>query len=297
MAKDVCKNNTMGQKRRNNYNYKRFGNFLWDIMGKYLNVPVYELLGGLVRERIRVYASAEMSKGRDDLINEALSYKDSGFTAIKIRIGNEDIFNDIETVTAVRNAIGRDTNLMVDACQSYVDSSWSFNAALHVARQLEECDLYWLEEPLDPDNIEDYARLAAAVDIPIAGGENEGTKYGFKELITRRAVDIPQPDAIRCGGILESKKIAALAQAYKMNIAPHIFTSGVSLMANMHFIASTPNVLVMEYDRTLNPLRDKLLVEPLKYENGYVYVNKNIPGLGVNLTDDIIKKYSKGCSW
>lgn len=263
---------------------------LWDIIGKVLNRPVYELLGGVCRDKIRVYASAGMSNTEDELIDEILKYQEAGYTAMKMRIG-ADPKGDVEAVRRVKEALGRKTDLAVDAGMCYVDASWGYNTALRVARQLEPCDLLWIEEPLTNDDIDGYARLAAEVDTPIAAGENEYTKYGFKELITRRAVDIVQPDCTRSGGMMESKKIAAIADAFHMRIAPHIFTSGVSLMANLHLIVSTPNTLIMEYDRTINPLRDELLVEPLRFEDGYVHYPKGIPGLGVQLTDELMEKF------
>lgn len=263
---------------------------LWDIIGKDLNRPVYELLGGKCRDRIKVYASAGMSNAEDELIEEILNYKEQGYAAMKMRIGG-DPKGDVEKVRKVREAIGSKVDLMADAGMCYVDTAWDFNTALRVARQLEKLDLFWLEEPLINDDIDGYARLAAAVNVPIAAGENEYTKYGFKELISKRAVDIVQPDATRSGGIMEVKKIAAIADAFQMRVAPHIFTSGVSLMANMHIIVSSPNVMIMEYDRTINPLRDELLIEPLRYENGYVHFPQGIPGLGVSLTDELIEKF------
>jgi len=264
---------------------------LWDIIGKHSNKPVYELLGGLCRNKVRVYASAGMSQTVDELVDEALKYKEMGYTGFKMRIGSTDVNKDVETVKKVRNAIGNDMDLMVDAGQGYVDNPWDYKTVLNVAKQLENLNLYWLEEPFVPDNIDDYARLAKQVSIPIAGGENEFTKYGFKELIINKSVDIVQPDVTRSGGILESKKIAAMAQAFHLPCAPHIFTSGVSLMANLHFILSTPNTRMMEYDRTINPLREDILVEPLELENGYVKLSKTVPGLGVDITDEMLEKF------
>ncbi len=263
---------------------------LWDIIGKSLKKPVYELLGGICRDKIRIYASAGMSSTLDELIAEMQGYKDEGYTAMKMRIG-ADIEGDIEVVSAARKALGKEVDLMVDAGMCYVDRPWDFNTAYRVAKKLEKVELLWLEEPFVAENIDDYARLSQLTDIPIAAGENHQTKYGFKELMVRQAVDIIQPDATRSGGILESKKIMAMADAFNLQCAPHIFTSGVSLMANLHLIVSTPNVLIMEYDRTVNPLRDGLLIEPLKYENGYVYLPEVKAGLGVNITDEILEKF------
>lgn len=264
---------------------------LWDILGKALDKPVYELIGGIYRDKIRVYASAGMAKPVEELAKEAQEYIEQGYYGLKVRIGTEDPRFDVDTIKGLRAAIGYKTDLMVDAGQCYVDFPWDFNTALSVARQLEDCKLFWLEEPLVPDDIDGYARLAEATDIPIAAGENEFTRYGFKDLIVKRAADILQPDVTRSGGILECKKIAAMASAFHMRCAPHIFGSGVGFMANMHFIAATPNAFIMEHDRTINPLRDELLIEQPRYEKGCIELIRDIPGIGVNLTDDIIKKY------
>ncbi len=264
---------------------------LWDILGKSLNRPVYELLGGAYREKIRVYASAGMSKPLNELIDEIKQYLEKGYTGVKIRIGHENPSMDIEIVQELRKAMGDQVDLMVDAGQCYVDFPWDFNTALKVARELERCQVFWLEEPLHPDDIEGYQRLCSLVDVPIAAGENEFTRFGFKELIANRAVDILQPDVTRSGGISECKKIAAIASAFHLRCAPHIFGSGVGFMANMHFIASTPNAFVMEYDCTPNPLRDELLEEMPCFSDGYLHLIKGLPGLGVKLTDEIIGKF------
>jgi len=265
---------------------------LWDILGKWLGRPVYDLLGGPCREKIRVYASAGMNQTPERLQDEMKRYREEGYTAVKMRIGNRDVRSDIDAVRAAREALGPAVDLMADAGMCYVDSPWDFPTVRRVVRELEPCRLFWLEEPFTADNIDDFALLRRLTDIPIATGEHVYTKYEFKRYLTARAVDILQPDATRCGGILEAKKIAALAEAFRRRCAPHIFTSGVSLMANLHVIFSTPNMLVMEYDRTPNPLRDELLVEPLVYRDGYVELPKPVPGLGVELTDEVLKKYS-----
>ncbi|MCL4385089.1 MAG: mandelate racemase/muconate lactonizing enzyme family protein [Actinobacteria bacterium] len=264
---------------------------LWDILGKLNNKPLYELIGGIYRDKIRVYASAGMSKDTNEIIKEAKEYINQGYKGFKMRIGNEDPKSDIEKVKMIREAIGYDVDLMVDAGQCYVDFPWDYNKALNVAKELESYKPFWLEEPLPPDDIEGYILLANSTNIPIAAGENEFTRYGFKDLIVKRAADIIQPDVTRSGGISECKKIAAIASAYNMRCAPHIFGAGAGFMANMHFIASTPNAFIMEYDKTFNPLRDELLIEKPTYESGYIKLIKGLPGLGVKLTDEIINKF------
>ncbi len=152
--------------------------------------------------------------------------------------------------------------------------------------------LFWLEEPLHPDDVEGFKRLTANTSIPIVAGENEFTRYGFAPLITGHAVDMIQPDVTRSGGISECKRIAAIASAHHMRMAPHIFGSGVGFMANMHFMASEPEAFIMEHDQTLNPLREELLIKPILYKNGYVELIQDLPGLGVELKEETIKKYA-----
>ncbi len=264
---------------------------LWDIISKYFDKPLYNLLGGKYRKKIKVYASAGMDKSLDMLQQEVKSYEKKGYKGVKIRIGQQNISEDIQKVKIIRETLSENVKLMVDAGQCYVDFPWNFNKAFRCLKKLENLDLLWIEEPLHPDNIEGYGRLSSQIDIPVAAGENEYTKDGFKNLVTENIVDIIQPDVTRAGGILECKKIAGMAEAYHMNCAPHIFGSGVSLMANMHFILSTPNILIMEYDRTINPLREKLLLQSPEFENGYVFLPEDIPGLGVKLTDEIIEQF------
>lgn len=150
--------------------------------------------------------------------------------------------------------------------------------------------MFWLEEPLHPDNIEGYRRLCNSTDIPIATGENEYTIFGFKDLIYPRAADILQADVTRAGGISECKKIAAMAAAFQLPLAPHTFGSGVAFMANFHFIASTANILIMEYDNTANPLRDFLIKDTVEVKNGFISLPAK-PGLGIEIDDDIEKKF------
>jgi len=265
---------------------------LWDIIGKAVKRPVYDLLGGIYRNRFRAYASGGMTKHIDDLVIEAKEYIKEGYFGFKVRIGREDPTEDIEIIKELRSKIGPKPALLVDAGQCYTNFPWDYNTAFHVCKKLEECDLYWLEEPLHPDDIEGYVRLTSNTSIPIAAGENEFTRYGFEPLITKHAVDIIQPDVTRSGGISECKKIAAIAAAHHMRCAPHIFGSGVGLMANMHFIASTPNAFIMEHDQTLNPLREELLIEPIVYKDGYIQLVEGLPGLGVELREETISKYS-----
>jgi L-alanine-DL-glutamate epimerase-like enolase superfamily enzyme len=265
---------------------------LYDIIGQKVNRPVYDLIGGVYRNKFRVYASGGMAKPIDELTKEAQMYLDQGYFGLKVRIGREDPQEDIELIRELRKRLGSKPALLVDAGQCYTNFPWSYDTAFRVCKQLEDCDLYWLEEPLHPDDIEGFKRLTANTSIPIVAGENEFVRYGFEQLITQRAVDMVQPDVTRSGGISECKKIAALASAHHMRCAPHIFGSGVGFMANMHFIASTPNAFIMEHDKTENPLREALMKQPIEYCDGYVKLIKDLPGLGVAIDDVIMKEFA-----
>ncbi len=165
---------------------------------------------------------------------------------------------DIERVAAVRKALGPQAKLMVD-----VNCAWSPAMAIEMGRALEPYRLYWIEEPVATDDIDGSARVADALATPIAGYETEIGLYGFRELITRGAVDIVQPDIAWSGGFSECRRIAALAQAHHLMVAPHAFASAVTLAASLHFAASIPNALVLEFDQNPNGLRDELLKEPI----------------------------------
>ena len=265
---------------------------LYDILGKILNHPVYDLIGGRYRRRFKAYASGGMNKTLDQMVEEAKGYIEAGYFGFKVRIGREDPEEDIFFVQELRKKIGPKPALLVDAGQCYTNFPWTYDTAFRVCKKLETSDLFWLEEPLHPDDIEGYERLTANTSVPIVAGENEFTRYGFKDLIVRHAVDIVQPDVTRSGGISECKRIAAMASAHQMRCAPHIFGSGVGFMANMHFIASTPLAFIMEYDQTLNPLRDELLIEKPVYHDGYVTLIEGLSGLGVELQAETLKKYA-----
>jgi L-alanine-DL-glutamate epimerase-like enolase superfamily enzyme len=262
---------------------------LWDIAARFLKQPLYGILGGACRERQRVYASAGMEQPLGDLIADIERFRGQGYTAVKVRIGS-DLDEDIERIREIRKRVGSDFDIMTDAGQCYTDHPWSDFTALDVARRLEPFRIFWLEEPLHPDNIEGYQRLCGATSVPIATGENEYTRFGFQQLLCPRAVDIVQPDVTRSGGISECKKIAALASAHQLPCAPHVFGSGVGLMANIHFILSTANCIILEHDRTSNPLRDSVLEEPISVQNGSIGLPRAI-GLGVRVDDDIESRF------
>jgi L-alanine-DL-glutamate epimerase-like enolase superfamily enzyme len=251
-------------------------------------MPLYRLLGGCY-ERIRAYASAGFyaeGKGLKELGDEMASYVREGFTAVKMKIGGLSQAGDVARVRAVREAVGENIDLLVDGNNAYTSYQ-----AIKIARKMEEYDIFWFEEPVPTEDIEGSARVAAAIDTPLAAGENEFTRFGFRDLIINKAVDIAQPDVTWCGGITEARKIAAMASAWNITCVPHSFSSAIALAANLHFSASIANSMFQEFDRNPNPLRENLLEEPIAINrDGYIDLWDR-PGLGVKLNDAIVQKY------
>jgi len=261
---------------------------LWDVMGKALGLPVYKLLGGCYRDKIKVYASSLLFKDTEVLVKEATELVEAGYTAIKLKIG-QGLRKDIENIKAIRRAIGDDIQLMVDA-----NSAFDASTAIRLARKLEEYDIFWFEEPVPPYDLDGYAKVTKASRIPIAAGESEFTRFGFRELITKGGVEIIQPDVSRAGGISECKKITAIASAYNLSYTPHTGASGaVNIAASLQLAAGISNFLIFEYMYPPNPLREEILQEPLpKPENGYITISDK-PGLGIKLDEKAVSRYLK----
>ena len=272
---------------------------LWDIKGKYLDVPVYNLLGGKYRDKVETYPTGlyRRVKVKDQtaaLVDEAESYLESGYSSMKLKIGF-GLADDLEKIRAVRKAIGVDPKLMLDA-------NCAYNAAdaLWLSRRIEEYDIYWLEEPIPPEDIQGYLELKSKVGFLIAAGESEFSRYGFRDLIARRAVDIIQPDTCGAGGYTEMLKIIALASAWNIRCIPHVWGTAVGLAANLqlqaampHFPTSlAPEESLIEFDRSPNPLREELVQE--KFEMiGTSIVIPDRPGIGVTLNRGAIGKFLK----
>lgn len=268
---------------------------LWDLLGKALQKPAYKLLGGQYRNRLWVYASSLRFRGLETTLDEARRLCEAGFDAMKIKIGQDRRRwrEDIRVVEAVRGAVGPDVTLMVD-----VNCGYDRNTAIMVGRELERLGIYWFEEPLPPDDVDGYVALAASLDIPVAAGESEFTRYGFKTLITRGAVDIIQPNVSRTGGFSECRKIAALASAYHIPYAPHTGSSSVVCMAaSLHLSCALKDFLIYEYMTSdwakdqRNPLRSDLAELPAAaVRDGHVVVSDR-PGLGIVLNEEVLRRY------
>ncbi len=259
---------------------------LWDIKGKVANLPVYKLLGGF-SNRVDTYIAGgyyEEGKGLKELAQEMERNLEIGARAVKIKVGAAPIHEDIERIRVCRETIGPDVKLMVDANNAY-----RHYEAITFARKAENYDLFWFEEPVEPDDYIGQAEITRATSVPIAAGENEYTRYGFRDLINHRAADILQPDALILGGITEFMKVAALAQANDLDIAPH-----GAQEVHIHLVSAIPNGLILEYYRdSFNPMHGKIWEHELEIKDGYVYAPDR-PGLGLEPKWDTLKPYRVG---
>lgn len=258
----------------------------WDIKGKALKVPVYQLLGGLYHEKIEAYAS-DIYWEEDPMVmaKEATRILKSGFRTIKAHIGCQSPEEDLQRVKTLREVMGSEARLIID-----LNGGYNTLEARRALQLWEPYDLFWLEEPVKPSDVERMADLRSQSRIPIAAGENEFRVQGFKELFDKQAVDIAMPDIGRVGGIQETRNICVLAQAYGIPVSPHNFSSGVLLASTIHLMASIPNAFLLEYDSSDNAIIRDLLVDPLEIKNGSISVS-NSTGLGVHLPEKIIEKY------
>jgi D-galactarolactone cycloisomerase len=255
----------------------------WDLRGKSLGQPVWKLLGG-ERTTCPAYASALLWKEPSALAEEAARLVERGFRRVKMRLGYGGEI-DLAAVRAVRAAIGPRCDLMCDGSMRY-----SLDAAASLARHLAAEKVFWFEEPFEPEDLDSYAALRSRGSVPLAAGENEFGVQGFRELIRAGAVDIVQPDASRCGGISEVKKVADLARAAQLKFAPHSWSDAVAIVANAHVVASADHGVTVEVDQTGNPFVEQLLVEPLRISDGQLQLSR-APGLGIELNAAVVDRF------
>jgi len=229
---------------------------------------------------------------REGLQEEARRYRAEGFALTKLKIGFVPR-RDVELVYAVREAIGPEMGLAVDA-----NGAWDAATAIQVGRAIEGAQIAWYEEPLHPANLEGYREVRRAVAIPVSAGEGLSGLYAFRDFIQGRAVDIVQPDIVICGGFSALQRVQALADANHVRLIPHCWGSALSFAASLHFLAtvpdgppaSTPTEPLLEFDRSENPLREELLTEPLRQAGGYLPVPQG-PGLGVVINPETLARY------
>lgn len=265
---------------------------LWDIMGKWLGVPVYQLLGGAVRNRIRVYGHVGGATAADCAAN-AKKMADAGYTALKtgfdgpVRHIDTIAFMEscVERIAAIRAAIPKTVDIAVD-----MHGRFSPAMSIRMAKELEPYGLLFMEEPCLPENVDAMATIARSTTIPIATGERLFTRWGYREVLEKQAAAVLQPDICHCGGIMEAKKIAAMAEAYYVAVAPHNPLGPISLAAGLQVDACIPNFLCQEQVN----LGVGYLKKPFVINNGYIDL-PTAPGLGIELDEEALKaKYNDG---
>lgn len=269
----------------------------WDIVGKALNQPVYNLLGGRLHDKLNAYSYMDHEGIWDDpglAGRRAAAHVKKGFNVVKIDpfmklqpvpgpLFLKDIEKAVEIFTAVREAVGSDLEIAIGTHGQLTTAG-----AIRAAQALEVFSPFWFEEPVSPENVTEMARVAAHTSIPIATGERNLTKYEFVDILQQQAAQIIQMDVGHCGGILESKKIAGMAEAYYAHIAPHMYCGPVAAAAGIQVCACSPNFLVLEFNT--NRLHADILKTPIHFEEGFIIPPEG-PGLGVELNDDVVNAH------
>jgi galactonate dehydratase len=270
---------------------------LWDILGKALGVPVHQLLGGACREEVHVYANGWYGHAQTpkEYAERALAMVDRGFDALKFdpfpgpwRLFVDEAVEEqaIETVRAVREAVGPDVALLIEGHRRLAPMH-----ALRVGRALEAYDPFWYEEPVPADNVPALAEVRRQLDLPIVTGETLYTKSAFREVFERGAADIINPDVCNCGGILELKEIAAMAEPYYVAVAPHNYNStAVGLAATLQVAACIPNFCITEYFVNFEETSAAVAVDPFEVRDGIIRV-PTAPGLGIVLDEEALATY------
>ncbi|MBX2880484.1 MAG: mandelate racemase/muconate lactonizing enzyme family protein [Granulosicoccus sp.] len=272
---------------------------LWDIAGQFLGQPVHRLLGGAYRDSVRPYATGfyrlQGCGEADRLAQEAQAHKTAGFTAMKIKLGFS-LNDDLQVMQSIVEALDDSSiELMVDTNHAY-----GRRDARTLGEALADYPLRWYEEPVVPEDIDGYAELRQVLSVPIAGGENEHSAFGFNDLFQRKALDVAQPDIGSCGGFTAIKEILALAHANGVSVNPHVWGSAIAQAASMQIIAALPSAHprliadepLLEYDLSDHPFREQLIDKPLRIaSNGRVPVSQE-PGLGITVDMGAILEFS-----
>jgi D-galactarolactone cycloisomerase len=273
---------------------------LWDLKGKQLGTSVARLLGGHDRSEVRAYATGHFwpevdsfEAIRESVVAEAEGHVDAGFDALKNKIGLERNYpdygraEDVELVRAIRETVGDDVRLMTDANHAYDpgDARW-------VGERLADLDVHFFEEPVVPRDKRGYARLNEELSVSLAGGECWAFVDEFDECLDRGCVDYVQPDVTSAGGLTSMRRIAELASARNVTCYPHVFGSAVAIAASLQLIATLPDVPqpMLEFDRTPNPIREELAVDPIRNDGTTVPI-RDEPGLGIEIDRDVLAEF------
>lgn len=270
---------------------------LWDIKGKHYGASVCELLGGRFRDRVRAYATGSFRRdGVDrvqDVAEEVAGYACEGFHGVKIKIGF-DVEEDLRVIAAVREAIGPERRLMIDANHGY-----DLLEALEVGQRAQKYGIDWFEEPVLPEQISTYRAVRAGQPIPVASGENWHGRYAMLEPLSTRAVDIAQPDVCGVGGFSEMRRVADMAAMFGVRLVPHVWGTTVCIAASLQFMAALPpnpprrNPIepIMEFDRTRNPFRQAVVETPIEHDGGVIPIPDG-PGLGIAINRDALRQFA-----
>ncbi len=272
---------------------------LWDVAGKRAGKSVSKLLGGSLRDRVAVYATGLYYAEGDDrsrLIAEAEPYLSAGYKGMKTKIGGLSVKDDVDRVAAIRAAIGEDVYLMVDANKAY-----DVSTAIEMGNRLADLDIHWLEEPVLANDVEGYLAVKSGQPLRVAGGEVWYNRFDARDFLSRRAVDIAQPDVRFIGGISEFRNVAATANANGIQVNPHVWGSPIMISASVNLTATfapcpyahAPRPYeqepVMEFDQTPNPIRDELASSTFGARDGYVDVPDG-PGLGIEIDETVLER-------
>jgi L-alanine-DL-glutamate epimerase-like enolase superfamily enzyme len=263
---------------------------LWDILARAQGIPLYKALGGAGRTSVPVYGSKVYTADPAAMAKQAQEKVDGGHTAIKVQLGRsaarDGYRGDIAVTKAIREAVGPAIDIGVD-----INSAYDAATAIKVCHELAKYDLWFIEEPVYPDDIDGYELIRRSQPIPVAAGESEFGIFGFRELLKRRAIDIVQPDVARIGGFTAAKRLGALVHAHNVKYAPHTgFSCGVAQLASLHLAAAVPQLLACEWMWIENKLAE-IFTEPLPQPKNGMLAVPTKPGLGLALDRKKLEQY------
>jgi L-alanine-DL-glutamate epimerase-like enolase superfamily enzyme len=265
---------------------------IYDVLAQDAGVPLYKLLGGRRGETVPVYGSGGIAATAEERVAQAETYADRGFDVVKVRALGDPMAN-VAYVESVLEAVGPDVQLAFDAVQGSAGSPWSVKDAIRLGRALEAHGdrIYWYEEPCRAENLEGFTRVRDAVDLRVAGIESRTGRYEFRDVVDAGAVDVLHPDVTISGGFDETFRISGYAASHDVPVGMHVWGTGVSLMANLHYAMADTNCEVVEYCQLPNPLREEMLPEGLERDGNAVTLPDE-PGLGVDITESFTEEYA-----
>ena len=264
-------------------------NCLWSIIGQAVKQPIYKLLGAHWRSKVRAYASTLFRPTPEAMSEACKGYVDQGFTAVKFGWGvfGQDPKLDVELVRAAREALGPERDLLIDPGWMVERTA---RETIRLVKSIEPFRPFFVEDCLPPEDYDGYAKLAAAVDTPIAAGEQESTHWGFRLLIERGKIDIVQPDLTRCGGLTTGRRIAHMAEDHNIGLIPHAWSSDLLTATTLQFLAYIKKAYFIEFNVSTGEISRQLARNPITMKDGYVEI-PNRPGTGIDVDESVLEKY------